>query len=95
LYAGEDVVQGVGHRSVADPKNAHAMAGEDLISLTVVDLLVGVDIAIYFDHNPGGVAVEINDEPADYLLATKVEAGQAIGPKMLPENCLSLSHLPT
>jgi hypothetical protein len=70
---------------VTKAQNVEARGLQAPIASRVVIGLRLVHGPVHFNHQAGGVAVEVHDEPADDLLATKVEAVQAIGAQGVPQ----------
>lgn len=49
------------------------MLGEQVVAFPVLLLLHRMHRSIHFDHQPGGVTVEVYDAAMDHLLAAKME----------------------
>jgi len=60
-----------------------------------VSSLFLMNASIDFHHQSSGMAVEVNYETIDYLLAPEVQAMQSMGAKLAPENALLLGHAST
>src|SRR5512132_3784105 len=56
---------------VAHSKNSDTSQGEHSLPLPIVLHLRLVDSAVHLDGEPRGVAVEVEDEPVDHLLAAE------------------------
>ncbi|SRR5579885_1919010 len=76
LNEGEDSGQVMLNCSMRNPQDTQAMRVQDMVPLCVVLplLLVLVDPPIDLHHQSSAVAVEIDDEAADDLLAAEVKA---------------------
>src|SRR6185503_4255901 len=89
----EDVVQVVQDILIGKVKDAESATGEDLIPGFVVPALVIVDAAVNLDHEMGGVAVEVDDEPVDDLLAAEAFPVQPAASYRIPQVGLGCGHL--
>jgi len=52
-----------------------------------------MDESVYLHDKAGGRAIEIDDKPANDLLAAEVSVVKAMMPQLVPQYKLSLGHL--
>jgi hypothetical protein len=58
----------------------------------IVVALVIVDFSIYFDHEAGSRAIEVNDEAVNWLLPSKAQCGQLVTTQMAPQQDFCWRH---
>ncbi len=80
------------HCVIRNPENPYPGARDHPVTRLVIFLLFFMHTAVKFDRELGGVAVEIDDESFDYLLAPEVKSFDRVSPKGLPENALGRGH---
>jgi hypothetical protein len=69
------------------------MRGKHRITLLVILRLLRVNTSVYFNDEPGRVAIEIYDEASNNLLTAKDESSTAQVPERIPEFALRWRHL--
>ncbi len=65
---------------IGDSQNAQVSRCKNLIAFCIVVTLLTMDLAVQFYHELSSVAVEIDDETVDDLLASKVKPFEPIRP---------------
>jgi hypothetical protein len=69
---------------VGDAQDAIPSGDENRVSLGVCLSLLVVDCAVHFDNEASGVAVEVYDEAAEYVLASDVQVVEAMMSQTIP-----------
>jgi hypothetical protein len=82
--AAQDAGEVVGDAGIGDAQDSDAAGEEDAVALGVVGGLLVVDPALGLDGQGGRVAVEVDDEAVDELLAAEAETVEAAGAEALP-----------
>ena len=90
----DDLLQGILHFTVVEAEDAEPSGGKHSVPLCIAIGGSLVHRSVYFDDEPGGVAVEVCDQPIDHVLPTKMEPVQSVPPQSAPETLLRGSHLP-
>ena len=75
------MIETVRHVGVGDTDDAESSVCKNLISGFVVFELVSMDATVNFNDEPRCVAVEIDDEAVDELLAAETSSIKASAPK--------------
>jgi hypothetical protein len=75
-------------------QDSQAEAAKNRVAFKVRLHLLAVDRPVDLDDQAGTVAVEINNQPADDLLAAKVHSLQAVRPQRLPKRRFRFRHRP-
>src|SRR5215471_14243952 len=70
---------------VGKAEDAQAASGKDAVSFAIVVDARFVYVAIDFNDEPGGMAIEISDKAVNDLLAAEMQARQATGAEIVPE----------
>ena len=89
----EDGGQVVKHLVIGDTQDSQPMRGKHRITLLVILRLLRVNTSVYFNDEPGRVAIEIYDEASNNLLTAKDESSTAQVPERIPELALRWRHL--
>jgi hypothetical protein len=80
---------------VAEAQHTEVAQLQGFIAPPVIFVLLVMDRAINLDNEVSTVAVEINNEAIDALLATELERPQVMAAQVLPEVLLRRGHLAT
>ena len=81
------------HLVVREAEDAQPHLGQNAVAVSILIHLLRMDWSINFDHQPCGVAVKIDDEAGDDLLAAEVPSFYLVGAQALPEDILLVSHM--
>lgn len=77
---------------ICQTQHAEATRGKDPVTLGIVYDLRIMHTAVHFDDQPDGVAIEIDDEAIDDLLATEMESMQPARTDVIPQSRLGRCH---
>lgn len=95
MYASQHVPEPLRDVGVRHPQDLKALASELLRSEAIGFDLEVMHRAIDLDHQLRGVAIEVDDESDEHMLATELEPSQTVSSQILPQDlfsrCLSLA----
>ena len=78
-----------GYLVIGESQHSQAALAHDAVALHVVALLFLMYFSIHFHDEASAVAIEVDDEPIDHLLAAEVQAVELIAAQVVPQYALT------
>ena len=85
LYLRQHPIHIVHHFLIRESNQVQSMLAQNVLTFTVILLLKFMNRPINFYHQPYLMAVEIHNEPIDYMLTSKMKTIQPITTEIMPQ----------
>lgn len=77
---------------LAEAQNSESKLGKCCLAIAIIFVLSLVNLSIHFDHQPGGLAVKIDDITSNDLLTAEMPAIQAVCAQACPKRFFCFGH---